>query len=93
MFLFLYDQFPECDPLKMLSLAFLHDLGELDYGDHPAVLNISNKRKYNEESSTINRLSEILSSGKCNLLMSMHEEYLSGSSPEAKVLKNVDKTN
>lgn len=91
MVLFLADLFPECDSMKMMALSLVHDLGELDHGDHPAVSGVGNNQKYEEEAATIQRLSRILADEKGPWLADLWQEYDEGKTPEAKVVKALDK--
>ena len=87
----LMDKFDGCDPVKILSLCLIHDLGELDSGDIPAVYEVAEAVKFAEESATIKRLSAILPMDKGHHLLDLWQEYERGETPEAKMVKALDK--
>lgn len=87
----LMDKFEGCDPVKVLSLCLIHDLGELDSGDIPAVYEVAEAVKFAAEETTMERISAILPSDKGHGLVKLWREYDEGKTPEAKVVKALDK--
>lgn len=85
------DYLPECDPLKLMQLAIIHDLGELDDGDIPAIEGIDNSVKYQLEETTIIRLKELLPQPMQGWFYGLWLEYEKSETQEAKVVKALDK--
>jgi len=85
------DYIENCDPLKLIQLTIVHDLGELDEGDIPAVETCDEEEKFKIESSTMRRVSALLPGDKGELLYSLWMEYEEGLTAEAKVVKALDK--
>ncbi len=89
--LLLMDGFEGCDSMKILSMCLVHDLGELDGGDIPAIYEVAQTIKYASEEATINRITALLPVDKGNDIKDLWQEYNEGVTPEAKIVKALDK--
>lgn len=81
--------FQKLDPLKVLRLSVLHDLGEFEIGDLTPADRISPKSKVEAERHSLMRLFSGLS-GEAEYL-EIWDEYIRGDSEEAKFVRQVDK--
>ncbi|MCH4887968.1 HD domain-containing protein [Acidaminobacter sp. JC074] len=89
--MFLSDYLPELDALKALQLSIIHDLGELDEGDIPAVVETDQASKFLIEEAALIRLSNLLPDDKRTWLYNLWLEYEEGKTYEARVVKALDK--
>lgn len=87
----LMNDFSECDPFKVLSLCLIHDLGELDSGDIPAVEEVDESIKYKIESDTIDRITALLPNKVSECIKSLWNEHEEGNTNEARMVKALDK--
>ena len=85
------DEFTGLDFGKVLKLCVLHDLGEALHGDIPAVQLDRNPNKSAQERADLQTLMQPLPAGMANSFMSLWEEYENASSPEARIVKGLDK--
>jgi putative hydrolase of HD superfamily len=86
----LLDQLPPgTDPLKLLQLALIHDAGEVHAGDITPADNVAVDEKQAEERSSVERIFGALAQGK--ELIALWEEYEAGVSPEARLVKQLDR--
>ena len=74
---------------KLLKLALVHDLGEIDAGDTFLYATDRSEAHINER-NCVGRLQEYVGNG-CENLTNLWEEQETGSSPETKLLKAVDR--
>lgn len=74
---------------KLIQLAILHDLGEIEAGD-TFLYSSGRNDAHIEERQCVKRLAEHKGNSICNLL-ALWEEQETGSSKEAKLLKVVDR--
>lgn len=84
-------EFDSIDFSKLLKLCIVHDLGEAINGDVSAVDQPPDVDKSNRERNDSITLIEPLDEARRNEFMSLWEEYESGSSPEAQLVKGLDK--
>lgn len=87
----LIDEFPELDTKKVLSMCLIHDLGELYTGDIPAISNTDPLAKFKQEYLDICRIFQILPEPKRSEFLSLWKEYNNCSTPEAHLVKALDK--
>lgn len=82
------------DQLKTLKMIIVHDLAEAMTGDIPAQeISARKTRKAENESKAMKRLIKLLPYQKVrNEVLSLWEEYEKGESPEAELVKMIDKT-
>lgn len=86
--LMLLDQRPELDPLKVLKLALLHDIGEVYVGDITPHDRVDGGEKRRLEAEAAQKILGKLSGGAA-LLRNWHE-YETKASPEAQFVKEID---
>ena len=84
-------EFKELDFSKVLKLCVLHDLGEALHGDVPAVEQHQNPEKSAIERADLQALMQPLPGALFADFMSLWEEYENASSPEARMVKGLDK--
>ena len=87
----LIDEFPELDAKKVLSMCLIHDLGELYAGDIPAISNTDPLAKSKQEYLDICRIFQLLPEPKRSEFLSLWNEYNNCSTPEAHLVKALDK--
>lgn len=87
----LLDRFEDYDPIRLISLSLIHDLGEIDTGDIPAVVKINESLKLSQERMTINRIASVLPNSKKSHIIFLWNEYNKGKTKEARIIKALDK--
>ncbi|MDR2908425.1 MAG: HD domain-containing protein [Oscillospiraceae bacterium] len=87
----LLERYEELDPLKMISLCLVHDLGEGYGGDISAALLPDPELKARAEAQGLSRLLRRLPIKTRERIKSLAEEYNSGETKEAEVVKALDK--
>lgn len=83
------DQFEGLDLARLLKLAVLHDLGEAVSGDIPATEQQADKGA--EERADFVRLLSGLGDDQATGFLQLWDEYENAASPEARVIKGLDK--
>ncbi|BCS89347.1 HD domain-containing protein [Pseudodesulfovibrio sediminis] len=83
------DQYPDLDALRILKLCLVHDLGETINGDIPAPK--QNGSKTEDERADMVDLLRPLPQSMQDEFMSLWEEYEFMQTPEAQVVKALDK--
>lgn len=78
------------DVMKLLKMSLLHDIPEIITGDITPHCGIPVNEKYKMEKKAIRKLNGIFNDNN-SYLVDIWDEYESKSSPEAKLLKNIDK--
>lgn len=81
--------FPELDPLRMLQMSIVHDLGEAINGDIPAPEQTPGKA--DQEKKDLLDLLRPLPAAMRDEFFSLWEEYENAQTAEAKVVKALDK--
>ncbi len=81
--------FPELDPLKMIKMSIVHDLGEAINGDIPAPEQTAGKA--DQEKKDLLDLLRPLPEDLYTELLGLWEDYEYARSPEARVVKALDK--
>lgn len=81
--------FPALDSQKVLRMALLHDLGEIYAGDITPADNVADSEKYQREKDAVEKIFSRLSKGE--QWLALWEEYETGATPEARLVKQVDK--
>ena len=84
-------EFTGLDFGKVLKLCVLHDLGEALHGDIPAVQQNQNPHKSANERADLQTLMQTLPPRIADDFMSLWEDYENASSPEARIVKGLDK--
>lgn len=87
----LNDERPDLDLPRVLGMCLIHDLGEVDEGDIPAVAQAAHPHKAASERRTVERLTALLPDGCGERLRALWEEYEEGLTPEARWVKALDK--
>ncbi|MBQ0819246.1 HD domain-containing protein [Microvirga terrae] len=85
------DEFGDIDPLRLIKLCIVHDLGEALSGDIPAVLQTERFDKSAQERADLKELTRALHPAKQAEILALWEEYEAASSPEAVLAKGLDK--
>ena len=76
---------------KVLKLCVLHDLGEALHGDIPAVQQDQSANKSAQERADLQAIMHTLPTDMAVSFMSLWDEYENASSPEARIVKGLDK--
>ena len=87
----LFDLLPEVDPLRLLKICILHDLGEAVHGDIPAPLQDPTKPKAHDERKDFRGLIRGLPEEMQSEYLTLWDEYENASSHEGQVAKALDK--
>jgi putative hydrolase of HD superfamily len=85
------EEFEDIDPLRLIKLCIVHDLGEALSGDIPAVLQTEGFDKSARERADLEVLTKALHPTKRAEILALWEEYEAASSPEAVIAKGLDK--
>jgi putative hydrolase of HD superfamily len=85
------EEFAGLDLARLLQLCVLHDLGEALHGDVPAVAQAQHPDKSAQERADLQTLMHSLPSALSARFMGLWEEYENASSPEARIVKGLDK--
>lgn len=85
------DEFPEVDLGRLLLMSLIHDIGELYDGDISAALCPDDEEKYQTEYRAASKVFTLLPESKASELMELWQEYNDNSSPEAHLIKALDK--
>jgi putative hydrolase of HD superfamily len=87
---FLADSYyPALDQVKLLKMALIHDIGEIDIGDIVPQENIDMEDKHQMERDTIIRVFQKSRIG--DLYLDIWDEFELGKSPESKFIRQIDK--
>ena len=84
-------EFTGLDFGKVLKMCVLHDLGEALHGDIPAVQQDQNLHKSAQERADLQTLMQTLPPRIADDFMSLWEDYENAGSPEARIVKGLDK--
>ena len=76
---------------KVLKLCIVHDLGEADEGDVPAITMEDKAEKTRREERCLFRLCKTLEPSLQDEIMSLYREYNDGLTGEAKLVRGLDK--
>ena len=85
------DLVPDIDPLKLLKLAIIHDLGELYEGDVPAIHQSADDGRDARERADFQRLTHGLPDHLRDEFRALFDEYAEARTPEAVLAKGFDK--
>ncbi len=83
------DEFPDCDPYRVMELSLFHDMGEALTGDIPAFEKTEEDQK--KEEDTYGQIVNLLPEPEKSRLGDIFEELSEGKTPEAKLMKAMDK--
>ncbi len=84
-------EFPELDREKILMMCLVHDLGERYSGDISAALKPDADDKLNQERADVQRICRFLPKEGAGEVSGLWEEYSQGITPEARLVKALDK--
>lgn len=87
----LLDRYPGLDGKRVLMLCLCHDLGERYDGDVSAVLGADAEEKHCREQEAVERLAALLPERERGQLSELWREYDQGCTPEARLVKALDK--
>jgi putative hydrolases of HD superfamily len=87
----MFDYFPELDLSKILIMSLIHDIGEIYEGDISAALYPDKEAKYDTEHQAAQSVFAILPKPQADRLMDIWLEYNNNATPEAKLVKALDK--
>lgn len=79
------------DPLKLLQMCVVHDLGEAIHGDIPAIHQGAHPDKGEREREDLQHLTRMLDAPLRERIRSLWDEYEQAASPEARAVKALDK--
>ncbi|QSQ12353.1 HD domain-containing protein [Myxococcus landrumensis] len=85
------DSLPGLDPLKLLQMCVVHDLGEAIHGDIPAIHQGAHPDKGAREREDLRQLTRMLDTPLRERILSLWDEYEQAASPEAQAVKALDK--
>ena len=87
--LWLAEAQPGLDGIKVLSMALLHDLGEVYAGDIIPSDGMSEAEKHRREAEAVRRILSPLADGQG--LLEVWDEFEAGESPEARFVRQIDR--
>ncbi len=82
---------PEIDLTKVLLMCLIHDIGEIYEGDISAALRPDKEDKYQAEYEAAKNVFSLLPEEQANSMMNIWLEYNENMTPEAKLVKALDK--
>lgn len=91
MAMLLADDYPDIDPLRLIKLCIIHDLGEAISGDIPAIDQVPGVDKSIEERKDFLSLVEPLPDHLKGGLIGLWDEYDQAQTAEARLAKALDK--
>lgn len=84
-------EYPELDKERVLTMCLIHDMGEIYDGDTPANESVDKNQKYSNESAAVKQVFSLLAAPEEICLKKIWHEYNDGKSPEAQLVKALDK--
>lgn len=87
----MFDNNSELDLSKILIMCLIHDIGEIYEGDISAALSPDKDSKYNTEYHAAKTVFSILPETQAKKMMDIWIEYNNNTTPEAKIVKALDK--
>lgn len=85
------NEFSGLDHHRILKMCLVHDLGEAICGDIPAICQDADNPKADNERQAMEKLAATLQPQMRAELMNLWHEYENNQTPEAKVVKGLDK--
>ncbi|WP_306117687.1 MULTISPECIES: HD domain-containing protein [unclassified Roseitalea] len=85
------DLVPGIDPLRLLKLVIIHDLGEIYEGDVPAIHQGADDGRAARERADFHRLTADLPAPLRTEFRAIYDEYAAAETPEAVLAKGFDK--
>lgn len=79
------------DVTKCLKMSLVHDLAESVVGDITPYDGVSKEEKQKREEDAMNKISQTLNKEMGELLVNLWKEYEDGITPEAQIVKDLDK--
>ncbi len=87
----LKEYYPELDLVKIIMMSLIHDIGEIYEGDISAALCPDKDDKYDMEYKAAQSVFALLPEPQASQLMDIWLEYNNNATPEAKLVKALDK--
>lgn len=84
-------EYPQLDGLKVLMMCLIHDMGEIYDGDISAALLPDAGEKFQMEFDAVQQVFGLLPEEQRDEMMALWQEYNDDSSPEAHLVKALDK--
>lgn len=84
-------EYPQMDASRVLMMALIHDVGEIYEGDQSAALRPDEVKKYQTECRAVRKVFGLLEEPLRSRLMELWQEYEEGKTPEARLVKALDK--
>lgn len=85
------DSFPGLDLYKLLMMCLIHDIGEIYDGDVSAATHPDQEAKYRAEHRAAQSVFAMLPEPQAGRMMDLWMEYHRNATPEAKLVKALDK--
>lgn len=85
------DYYPELDLSKIMMMCLIHDIGEIYEGDISAALCPDKDDKYEMEYKAAKKVFTLLPEKQANQMMDLWLEYNNNATPEAQLVKALDK--
>lgn len=85
------ERLPGLDREKVLMMSLIHDMGELYGGDVSAALCPDPQEKADEERRAVRKAFSLLPKQQAETLSGLWEEYNANATPEARLVKALDK--
>ncbi len=87
----LSDSYPDLDLSKVLVMSLIHDIGEIYEGDISAILRPDQEDKYQVELQAAKQVFSLLPEAQADRFLNIWKEYNRNETPEAKLVKALDK--
>jgi putative hydrolase of HD superfamily len=84
-------EFPQIDMARLLKMCVVHDLGEALHGDIPAIHQVEQPPKADQERQDLQTLIAPLPAAAQREILALWDEYESAATPEARIAKAFDK--
>ena len=85
------DEYPNLNIERILIMCLIHDIGEIYEGDIPAISQVDRGKKYEIELRAARKIFSLLPEKKGSHLMEIWQEYNDCKTPEARLVKALDK--
>lgn len=85
------DEYSNLNMERVLTMCLIHDIGEIYEGDIPAIRQVDKVQKYEIELRAAKKIFSLLPEEKRNCLMEIWKEYNDCKTPEARLVKALDK--
>jgi putative hydrolases of HD superfamily len=85
------EEYKELDINKLLVMSLIHDIGEIYEGDISAALKPDQENKFQTEYRAVQQVFSLLPEAQANRMLELWLEYNENKTPEAKLIKALDK--